>query len=84
MKEKTLGERNGFLRGAGIAADRREELVCVGIVEGGTPCFVYRRKAEDLDPSPPPSVFLFSLFLIINIVFDIAVNSEMVMLMDIN
>jgi hypothetical protein len=34
-------------------------LVCVGIVEGGTPCFVYRRKAEDLDPSPPPSFFFF-------------------------
>jgi hypothetical protein len=62
VKEKILGESKRFLRGAGIAADRREELVCVGIVEGGTPCFVYRRKAEDLDPSPPPSFFFFFLF----------------------
>lgn len=60
MKEKILGENKRFLRGAGIAADRREELVCVGIVEGGTPCFVYRRKAEDLDPRPPPPSSFFS------------------------
>ena len=84
VKEKILGENKRFLRGAGIAADRREELVCVGIVEGGTPCFVYRRKAEDLDPSPPSSVFFSFFFLIINIVFCIAVNSEMVMQMDTN
>jgi hypothetical protein len=58
-------------------------LICFGIAEGGTPCFVYRRKAEDLDPSPPPSSFFF-FFLIINIVFGIAVNSEMVMQMDTN
>jgi hypothetical protein len=63
VREKILGENKRFLRGAGIAADRREELVCVGIVEGGTPCFVYRRKAEDLDPrSPPPSSFFFIFF----------------------
>ena len=62
MKEKILGESERFLRAAHIAAGRREELVCVGIVEGGTPCFVYRRKAEDLDPSPPPSLFLFPPF----------------------
>ena len=62
MKEKILGESKRFLRVAGIASDRREELVCVGIVEGGTPCFVYRRKAEDLDPRPPPSVFYFPFF----------------------
>ena len=74
MKEKTPGQRKGFLRGAGIAADRREELVCVGIVEGGTLCFVYSRKTEDLDPRPPPPPF-FSFF-IINVLIDIAVNSD--------
>lgn len=47
--EKILGESKRFLRVAGIA-ERREQVICFGIVEGGTPCFVYRRKAEDLDP----------------------------------
>lgn len=51
MKEKILGETKRFLREAGIA-ERREQLICFGIVEGGFPCFVYRRKAEDLDPTP--------------------------------
>lgn len=35
--------------------------VFVGIVEGGTPCFVYRRIAEDLDPRAP-SIFLIFYF----------------------
>lgn len=62
-KEKILGESKRFLRVAGIA-ERREQVICLGIVEGGTPCFVYRRKAEDLDPRAPS----FSIIILIDIV----------------
>lgn len=57
-KKKILGggESKGFLKGAGIAdclgcrEQRTDDDQFFGIVEGGTPCFVYRGKAEDLDP----------------------------------
>lgn len=50
MKEKILGESDRFLKLPGIA-ERRERLICFGIVEGETPCFVYRgRRVEDLGP----------------------------------
>lgn len=52
VKEKIVRESRRCLRLAGIAA-RREQVICFGIVEGETPCFVYRRKAEDLDPRAP-------------------------------
>lgn len=64
VKEKILGENRRCLRIAGIA-ERREQVICFGIVEGGTPCFVYRRKAEDLDPRAPSLfyfIFLISIF----------------------
>lgn len=43
-----FGKSRGFLRAAGIAAEE-EQSICFGIVEGETPCFVYRRKPEDPD-----------------------------------
>jgi len=43
--KEMYGKSRGFLRVAGIAAE--EQLICFGIVEGETPCFVYRRKPED-------------------------------------
>jgi hypothetical protein len=58
MKEKILGESKRCLRLAGIA-ERREQMICFGIAEGGTPCFVYRRKAEDLDPRAPPLFYYY-------------------------
>lgn len=50
MKEKILGKSDRFLKLPGIA-ERRERLICFGIVEGENPCFVYRgRREEDLGP----------------------------------
>lgn len=50
VKEKILGESDRFLKLPGIA-ERREWLICFGIVEGEIPCFVYRgRRAENMDP----------------------------------
>lgn len=41
------GMKRRFLRFAGIAEEGAEEqLICFGIVEGGTPCFVYRTKGR--------------------------------------
>lgn len=45
-----MGESERFLKLPGIA-ERRERLICFGIVEGENPCFVYRaRRVEDLGP----------------------------------
>lgn len=65
MKEKILGESKRFLRVAGIA-ERREQVICFGIVEGGIPCFVYRRKAEDLDPRAPSFSIIFLIDIVVN------------------
>lgn len=53
-------------------------MICFGIVEGRTPCFVYRRKAEDLDPRAPSFLFFFSIIILIGVL----VNSKMVTQMD--
>lgn len=59
MKGKIFGKSRRFLRVAGIAAEE-EQSICFGIVEGETPCFVYRRKPEDLDRErlPFPNIIL--------------------------
>lgn len=47
MEVKVLKLENsdcGFEEGIGDGR-RGEEVICVGIVEGGAPCFVYSRKA---------------------------------------
>lgn len=69
MKAKKLAavvveeeESNGFLKGAaGIAERKRTADQFFGIVEGGTPCFVYREKNRR---SGSKSTFIFLLLLL--------------------
>ena len=64
--EKILGESEGLLREAGIA-ERRKQMICFGIVEGGTPCFVYRRKARRRSGSK--NNFFILLLLLVSYLF---------------
>lgn len=55
VKEKMLEERRRLLKVAGIVEGTEQGIICFGIVEGGTPCFVYSKKSRSR--SRAPSVF---------------------------